>query len=102
MKKNIAKERIEILFSEAKKQALKNRLNLSNRYVLIARKLSSKFKVQIPRELRRKFCHKCYHYLYPGINCILRTNKRTQSVEYECLDCGHINRCPYIKEKHGR
>ena len=102
MKKNIAEERIEILFSEAKKQALKNRLNLSNRYVFIARKLSSKFKVQIPRELRRKFCHKCYHYLYPGINCKVRTNKRTQSVEYECLDCGHINRYPYIKEKHGK
>ena len=53
-------------------------------------------------ELRRKFCHKCYHYLYPGINCKVRTNKSTQSVEYECKDCGKVNRYPYIKEKHGK
>lgn len=99
--KEIALERIEILFSEAKKQALKGRMNLCNRYVFIARKLSSKYKVQIPRELRRQFCHKCYHYIYPGINCTVRTNKKTQAVEYECKDCGNINRYPYIKEKHG-
>ena len=100
--KDIAKERIDILFEEAKKQAIKSRLKLSNKYIFIARKISSKFKIKIPRELKRKFCHKCYHYLYPGINCTVRTNKRTQSVEYECKDCGKINRYPYIKEKHGR
>ena len=98
--KEIAKERIEILFSEAKKQALNGRLDLCNRYVFIARKLSSKYTVQIPRELRRQFCHSCYHYLYPGINCKVRTNKLTQSVEYDCSNCGKINRYPYIKEKH--
>ena len=101
-KKEIAQERIEILFEEARKQALKGRLKLCNKYVFIARKISGKFKVKIPTELRRKFCHKCYHYLYPGINCKVRTNKSTQSVEYECKDCGKINRYPYVKEKHGK
>lgn len=100
--KEIALERIEILFSEAKNQALKGHIKLCNRYVFIARKLSSKYKVQIPRELRRKFCHMCYHYIYPGINCTVRVNKSTQSVEYECDDCGKINRYPYIKEKHDK
>ena len=101
-KKEIAQERIEILFEEARKQALKGRMKLCNKYVFVARKISGKSKAKIPTELRRKFCHKCYHYLYPGINCSVRTNKRTKAVEWTCADCKHINRYPYIKEQKAR
>lgn len=93
----IAKERIEILFKEALKQAKAGRLDRANRYVFLARKLSMKYQIRIPKEFRRKFCHKCYHYLLPGKNARVRTNPKTKAVEITCLDCGHINRYPYSK-----
>lgn len=95
----IAKERIEILFKEALKQAKASRLDRANRYVFLARKLSMKYQVQIPKASRRKFCHKCYHYLLPGKNVRVRTNPKTRAVEMTCKDCKHINRYPYTKEK---
>ena len=95
----IAQERIEVLFKEADSAAREGKLNLSNRYVFLARKLSMKFGVQLSREQRRKFCHKCYKYLMPGKNLSVKINPKTQSVEYLCKECGNVMRYPYIREK---
>ena len=94
----IGKERIEILFREAEKQASKHP-ERANRYIFIARKIAMKLNIKMPRELRRKYCHKCYHFLLPGKNAKVRTNRKTKSVEWLCKDCRHVNRYPYIKEK---
>ena len=48
-KKQIAKERIEILFEQAK-ESFKSSPSLSNRYVTMARKISMKYKVPIPQK----------------------------------------------------
>ena len=94
----IASERIAILFKEALSQAKAGRLDRANRYVFLARKLAMKYQVRIPKDLRRKFCHKCYHYLLPGKNVSVRTNPKTKAVEMTCKDCKHINRYPYSKQ----
>lgn len=90
--KKIAKERIKYLFEQARKAFNKNPA-LSNRYVTLARKLSMKYKVRIPRELKRKFCKHCYKYLVPGKNCRVRTHKG--KVVYYCLNCKKYMRFPY-------
>ena len=54
-----------------------------------------RYNVKIPKELRRQFCHKCYHYLIPGKNSKVRTSPKTKCVEYYCQDCGHVNRYGY-------
>ena len=100
--KRIARERIAILFKQAHEQAKAGRLDRAHRYVFIARKIAMKYNVKIPRELKRKFCHHCYHYLYPGKNVKIRINRKTQAVEYICLDCGKITRYPYVREKHAK
>jgi ribonuclease P protein subunit RPR2 len=82
--KKEALKKIKILFSEAELQFNKNS-SLSNRYINLARKLSMKFKTRIPRELKRKFCKHCYHYLVPNKNCRVRIHK--SRVIYYCLDC---------------
>jgi len=79
-----ALEKIRTLFSEARIQFPKNS-SLANRYVKLAREISMKFKVKIPRELKRKFCKHCYHYLVPGKNCRVRIYK--SRVIYYCFDC---------------
>ena len=64
----IAKERIEVLFKEAK-GAFKEDPKLANRYVKLARKIAMKYKVRIRPELKRRFCKHCYCYLVPSKNC---------------------------------
>lgn len=82
--KELAIEKIKTLFSEAEKQFSKNP-KLSNRYVDLARKISMKFNIRMPKELKRKFCKHCYSYLVPDKNCRVRIHK--SRVIYSCLNC---------------
>jgi len=92
----IAEQRIKELFKQARIE-FKNEPGLSNRYVELARKISMKYKVRMPSELKRQFCSHCYVYLYPPENCRIRTHKG--KVVYYCLKCRKYMRFPYIKEK---
>ena len=92
----IARDRITILFKEAKSMFSKDK-KLANKYVTLARKIAMKHKVRIPKELKRRFCKHCYKYLMPGKNCRIRT--REGKVVYYCLECKRFMRFPYIKKK---
>ena len=87
----IAKERIEILFSQAGKEFRKHP-ERSDRYVQLARKIAMRYNVGVPGELKKRFCRKCQSYLVPGANCKVRTAKKTLSVM--CLKCGTTTRHP--------
>jgi|TARA_Y100000310_G_scaffold191612_1_gene191565 ribonuclease P protein subunit RPR2 len=92
--RKIALERIIILFSEAKKM-FKEDSKLADKYVKLARKISMKYKVPIPSQLKRRFCKHCYKFLIPGTNVRVRTNKG--HLVYNCLNCKHIMRFVYRK-----
>ena len=95
--KQIAEERILELFKQADLMFQKES-NLSDRYVEIARKIAMKYKVKIPRELKRRICKNCYRYLVPGNNCRVRLNDK--KVVYTCLNCSKNMRFPYsVKAK---
>ena len=91
IQKKIAKERIDILFEEAKK-AFKNAPELSKRYIILARKISMKIKVPIPKDYKKLFCKKCYTFLQPGKTLRTRVNKKI--LIYYCKNCGTIKRYP--------
>jgi ribonuclease P protein subunit RPR2 len=91
-KKKIAKNRIERLFSLAEKNALSGRIDLSSRYVHIARKLSMKYLVPIPPEFKRCFCKHCYFYLLPDVNSRIRIH-RNRLIIY-CKNCEKYTRIP--------
>lgn len=92
--RQIALERIKILFEQAKK-IFKKDPSLSNRYVSLARKIAMKYKVRIPSNLKKQFCKHCYYYLVPSVNCRVRLQKR--KVVYYCLNCKKYMRFPYKK-----
>jgi ribonuclease P protein subunit RPR2 len=94
----IARERISILFKQAEKE-FKKHPERSKRYVELAKKIGMRYNVRIPKNLRRRFCKKCFSYLKPGVNCRVRTSKSRQSVVVTCLVCGFVSRQPYIREK---
>ena len=56
--KKIARERIEILFEQARQEFCAHP-ERSNRYVDIARKIAMRQRIRIDREFRRQFCHHC-------------------------------------------
>ena len=97
--KEIARERIKILFKQAK-EIFKKDKKLANRYVNLARELAMKFKIRIPPELKRRFCKHCYSYLMPSINVRVRT--REGKVVYSCLECKKFMRFPYIREQKAK
>ncbi len=91
--KSIAKSRIKRLFMLAEEYALSNRLSLSDRYVFLARKLSMRYLVPIPKEYKRRFCKHCYCYLLPGNNCRVRI-QRSRIITY-CNNCKKYSRKPF-------
>ncbi len=93
--KEIANERILKLFEQAELR-FKEDSKLSDRYVEIARKISMKYKVKIPRELKRRFCKHCHKYLVPSVNCRVRLTQK--KVVYYCLNCKRFMRFPYHKK----
>ncbi|MBT3304113.1 ribonuclease P [Candidatus Woesearchaeota archaeon] len=83
-----AKERINELFKQAKCADD----TLSNRYVTLARKISMKYKVRIPSELKRRFCKHCYKYLRQGKT--VRVRRTPKGIVYTCLHCNKQTRFP--------
>ncbi len=90
--KEIAAKHIKELFRQAELVSRKD-MKLANRYVALARKISTRLKIRIPIELKRKFCKNCYTYLKPGLNARIRLNKGKKT--YFCMSCGHYTRVPY-------
>ena len=70
---------------------------LADRYVQLARKISMKFKVRIPSNLKKQFCKHCVSYLVPHVNCRIRLHKKR--VIYYCLKCKKFMRFPYKNRK---
>ncbi|MBI2134733.1 ribonuclease P [Candidatus Woesearchaeota archaeon] len=91
---NIALERVNILFKEAKSM-FKEDSKLSDKYVKLARKIAMKYKVKIPPNYKRSFCGHCRSYLMPGKNVRIRAQRG--HIVYYCLNCRHIMRFRYKK-----
>lgn len=85
---HLALSRMQILFTQAHEQ-FKTRPDRSNRYVELARKLQTRYRVKWPIELKTRFCSNCKHYLELGINAQKRVKKDHQSIH--CLDCNHVH-----------
>ena len=72
--KQVAKERIGVLFIQAK-NAFHEHPERSNRYVALARRIAMRQRVHIDRQFRRQFCHHCYAFLVPGQNMRVRVHR---------------------------
>ena len=90
----IAKERIQILFSNADKE-FKKHPERSKRYAELARKISLRYNVRLSKEDKRKFCKSCNTWLKPGITSKVRLDKKTKTINIICLNCKKVYRYPY-------
>jgi ribonuclease P protein subunit RPR2 len=90
---NIAGQRIQILLEAAEEEAKAHKLERSDRYVELARKIGMRYNVRIPRHYKRRFCRHCHAYLQPAKNSRVRLRGRTITVH--CNNCGRFTRVPY-------
>ncbi len=89
-----ARERILDLMSRADAKFSEDPA-LSQYYIELARKLAMATKISIPREMKRRICHNCKHWLVPGKNVRYRINNRKNYGSYitvTCLECNNITR----------
>jgi len=90
--KDLAVQRIKRLFELAEDEH-KLYPKRSNRYVSLARKIGMRYRVRMPRELKRRMCKHCHSYLVPGSSA--RVRLRGRYVTVTCLICNKQMRYPY-------
>lgn len=89
LEKQIAGERIERLFKLAEERTrlgTERSDKLSKRYIGLARRISSHYKVKMPKKIRDGICKKCNSVLIPGINAKVRKSSHGY-MAYKC-NCG--------------
>jgi ribonuclease P protein subunit RPR2 len=91
----IARERIAILFEEARRIVAQDK-KLANRYVALARRIGMRYNVRIPHALKRHICKGCKAYLAPAT---ARYSTKGGVLRITCKACGRINRYPLAQRK---
>ena len=95
--RDLAVQRMERLFTLAA-AAHAAHPERSNRYVQIARNISTRTRVRMPRPLKRLFCRRCGSFLSAAAT---RVRLREGVLTTTCLLCGEQMRRPYRPEKNG-
>src|SRR5260370_34561558 len=92
----VARERIDLLLGQAV-EILPRDTNLAKRYVGLARRISTRTKVRIPREKKHYLCKNCGQPLVPGKNARIRLRSGNSRIIISCLSCGSVLRDAYKK-----
>ena len=91
-KKVIALERMEILMKNSMINARSNP-ELAQRQAFLAKKISTKYRIPMPYEMKICFCKKCKSFIAPGITSKIRLGRSTlKSIRVTCMFCGHTYR----------
>ena len=90
--RTIALERMHILINSAISNT-KTNPDLSQRQASLAQRISTKYKIPMPYELRIVFCKKCKSFITPGKNSRIRLGRTSvKSIRISCNLCGHTYR----------
>ncbi|MCS6767396.1 MAG: hypothetical protein RMJ59_00260 [Candidatus Nitrosocaldus sp.] len=98
----MARQRIGILFRNVLDTA-KYDLMLAERQALIIRRLSMRYRVRLPYEVRQLFCKRCKRLIIPGVTSRVRIGRSSiRAVRITCLHCNHVYRKVIAGEREGR
>ena len=90
--KDLAIQRIEILLKNALETA-KLDADLAQKQAMLAKKISTKFRIRLPYEIRQLYCKKCKRFIVPGVTARVRIGRaNVKAVRITCLKCGHLYR----------
>ena len=91
----IGEQRIAILLDQSETAVRAGRNDRASRYVDIARAVSGKTQIPMPKD--RRYCKKCRLPMMPGVNCTVRLSNH--KVCMRCDVCGGVRRYPYTREQ---
>ncbi len=87
--KQIARQRIEILFEQARKVG-RTDPKLAMQYIASARRIAMAARIRLPKEFRHEACKECNALFVHGVNCRVRVKqKREPHIVVTCLNCGN-------------
>jgi RNase P subunit RPR2 len=89
--KQIAAERIEILFDLVAKElssASEDSTILAKSYASKIARISAHYKIKIPKRIEQRICHKCHSLLIPGLNATAKVVSIHSYVSIKCSNCG--------------
>lgn len=90
--KDLALQRIEILVRNAL-ETVQHDADLAQKQAMLAKRMSTKFRVRLPYEIRQLYCKKCKRFIVPGVNARVRIGSaNVKAVRITCLNCGHVYR----------
>ena len=90
--KAIALERMQILIENATSN-FRTHPKLAQRQAYLARRLSTKYRISMPYQMRMSFCKKCKNFIVPGVGSRIRIGRSPKkSIRVTCNFCGHIYR----------
>ncbi|MDK6028519.1 ribonuclease P protein component 4 [Ignisphaera sp. 4213-co] len=97
--RDIALERMDILFRLGVEAVKNGYIDLAKRYGELIRRISMRNRIKIPREMRRWICKNCYTIMVPGFNARVRTRRdgKVLRVVTRCLYCGWIHRYQFVR-----
>jgi len=92
--REIARERILILYRLAVEMARRGDLELARRYIDLMLRMAGKAGIRPPRYIRRGYCRRRHTPLIPGLTLSvrIRSEGRGSRVVYRCLKCGWVRR----------
>lgn len=94
IEKDIARQRINILFKKAEKEYFQDK-DLSRMYIALILKIARHTNVRLKKKYRLRICKKCNSILIPSVNCKIRIrSKREKHLVIHCLECGYFWRHP--------
>lgn len=90
--KKIAEERMEILTKHATSN-YRNFPDLSQRQAFLAKKISTRYRIAMPHEMKMNYCKKCKNFIVPGITSRIRMGRSSlKSIRITCSFCDHTYR----------
>ena len=92
LQKQIAQKRVDTLYNLAEARALEGNMDLADRYIYLARKICMRYTINIPSNLKRRYCKHCYNYILPGKTGRIRIH-RSKVITF-CNNCKKYSRMP--------
>ena len=90
--RDLATQRIEVLVQNALETA-KSDAELAQKQAMLAKKISTKFRVRLPYKIRQLYCKKCKRFIVPGVDARVRIGRaNVKAIRITCLKCGHVYR----------
>ena len=90
--KKIAVERMEILLKNAISNFRKYP-DLSQRQAFLAKKISTRYRIAMPYEMKMNYCKKCKNFIVPGITSRIRMGRSSlKSIRITRNYCDHTYR----------